>query len=56
MTVISAPPAVVEMSSRELAGLTGKRHPDMKRDILSMLKALGGDVSSFARTARQHGP
>ena len=37
------------MSSREIAELTGKRHPDVKRDIAAMLKALNGDVSSFAR-------
>lgn len=37
------------MSSREIAELTGKRHPDVKRDIVAMLKALNGDVSSFAR-------
>lgn len=37
------------MSSREIAALTSKRHPDVKRDIASMLKALNGDVSSFAR-------
>jgi phage antirepressor YoqD-like protein len=37
------------MSSREIAGLTGKRHPDVKRDILAMLDSLNVDVSSFAR-------
>lgn len=37
------------MSSREIAELTGKRHPDVKRDIAAMLDALNGDVSSFAR-------
>lgn len=37
------------MSSREIAGLTGKRHPDVKRDIQSMAKDLKEDVSSFAR-------
>ncbi|QWV14437.1 Rha family transcriptional regulator [Marinobacter adhaerens] len=38
------------MSSREIAELTGKRHPDVKRDIEVMLKALERDVSSFAHT------
>ncbi len=36
------------MSSREIAELTGKRHPDVKRDIEKTLKDLGEDVSSFA--------
>ncbi len=38
------------MSSREIADLTNKRHPDVKRDIVNMLEQLKGDVSSFART------
>lgn len=38
------------MSSREIADLTSKRHPDVKRDIVNMLEQLKGDVSSFART------
>jgi anti-repressor protein len=37
------------MSSREIAELTGKRHPDVKRDIEKMLADLAEDVSSFAR-------
>lgn len=37
------------MSSLEIAELTGKRHPDVKRDIQTMVSELGGDVSSFAR-------
>ena len=36
------------MSSREISELTGKRHPDVKRDIHSMLRDLKVDVSSFA--------
>ncbi len=38
------------MSSREIAELTGKRHPDVKRDIVSMLSDLKEDVSIFAHT------
>lgn len=37
------------MSSREIAELTGKRHPDVKRDIHSMASELQEDVSSFSR-------
>lgn len=36
------------MSSREIAELTGKRHPDVKRDITVMMEGLGVDASSFA--------
>lgn len=36
------------MSSREIADLTGKRHPDVKRDCEVMLNELDLDVSSFA--------
>ncbi|VTZ61800.1 Rha family transcriptional regulator [Sinorhizobium medicae] len=38
----------VTMSSREIAELTGKRHPDVKRDTERMLVELGEDVSRFA--------
>ena len=38
------------MSSREIAELTGKRHPDVKRDILNMFEQLEQDASSFAHT------
>ncbi|KTC60162.1 DNA-binding protein [Pseudomonas savastanoi] len=37
------------MSSREISELTGKRHPDVKRDIQAMATELKEDVSSFAR-------
>ena len=36
------------MSSREIAELTSKRHPDVKRDCENMFNELGLDVSSFA--------
>jgi phage regulator Rha-like protein len=39
---------ITTMSSREIAELTGKRHPDVKRDILNMLKDLSEDASKFA--------
>jgi phage antirepressor YoqD-like protein len=37
------------MSSREIAALAGKRHPDVKRDIQTMAADLKEDVSKFAR-------
>ena len=39
---------VVTMSSREIAELTDKRHPDVKRDIETMLEQLNEDARSFA--------
>ena len=38
------------MSSREISELTGKRHPDVKRDIVNMLEQVEEDVRSFAHT------
>lgn len=35
------------MSTREIAELTGKAHFHVKRDVISMLKELGKDASSF---------
>ncbi len=40
----------VTMSSREIAELTGKRHPDVKRDIQRMMDELGEDASIYAHT------
>ncbi len=37
----------VTMSSREIAGLTGKRHDHVKRDIEKMLSDLGEDAPKF---------
>ncbi|MBZ2208501.1 phage antirepressor KilAC domain-containing protein [Massilia soli] len=37
------------MTSREIAELTGKQHQHVKRDIESMLRDLGEDVSRFGR-------
>lgn len=39
---------VATMTSREIADLTGKRHPDVKRDIQVMARDLKEDASSFA--------
>ena len=40
--------SVKTMSSREISELTGKRHTDVKRDILVMSEQLEIDVSKFA--------
>lgn len=45
----SSPVQQETMSSREIAELTEKRHPDVKRDIQAQLGQLG-DVSRFAHT------
>lgn len=37
------------MTSREISEVTGKRHPDVKRDIEVMFEQLQEDVSKFAR-------
>ncbi|NIF02121.1 DNA-binding protein [Pantoea sp. Acro-805] len=38
----------LKMTSREIANLIGKRHPDVKRDIEVMLSQLQEDTSKFA--------
>ena len=42
------PVQIHTMSSREIADLTVKRHPDVKRDCDVMFKELNLDVSKFA--------
>ena len=37
------------MTSREISEVTGKRHPDVKRDIEVMFEQLQEDVCKFAR-------
>ena len=39
----------VKMTSREIAEVTGKRHPDVSRDVKTMFKELEKDVSRNAR-------
>ncbi|MDN5681378.1 MAG: phage antirepressor KilAC domain-containing protein [Ewingella sp.] len=46
---VAVPKISVTMSSRDVAELTEKRHPDVKRDVEVMLTQLNEDVSSFAR-------
>lgn len=48
MNALTIMTAKLLMSSREIAELTGKRHPDVLRDIRLMLDELKEDVSRFA--------
>lgn len=41
--------AILKMTSREIAELTGKHHQHVKRDIEKMLNELNEDVSKFGR-------
>jgi phage regulator Rha-like protein len=41
------PPGGLMMTSREIAGLTGKQHQHVKRDIENMLAELSEDASKF---------
>jgi len=45
---LQGPSGEATMSSREIADLTNKRHPDVTRDIEKMLTELGEDASKFA--------
>lgn len=49
MRKITVKNQTVTMSSREIAGLTGKDHKNVKRDIENMLKELAKDALSFER-------
>ncbi|MCU5776345.1 phage antirepressor KilAC domain-containing protein [Erwiniaceae bacterium BAC15a-03b] len=50
LSLTHSEPATLTMNSREIAELTDKRHPDVKRDIEVMMDQLHEDVSKFART------
>lgn len=49
MSNIIASASQATMSSREIAGLTGKDHKNVKRNIENMLKELAKDALSFER-------
>ncbi len=50
LSLTHSEPATLTMNSREIAELTDKRHPDVKRDIEVMMDQLHEDVSKFAHT------